>query len=215
MAIKKFLAAFLFILASLLFQAGAAEAAPDGSVKEAYENPQQKQAEGTGELDDGIQEETKSVGVTFGDIIRMIAATVFVLALLIILLKYAGRKNKSLQKANSVENLGGTSLGGSRSVQLIKVGGRILVIGVGENIQLLKEIDDEAEYSRLIENHNRRSEDFTRPAGLLANLLKKKKNLSAGSTGFASTLQTQIQEMKAARKKAAESLDRKGNSKDE
>lgn len=214
MAIKKFPAAFLVILACLFFQAGAAEAAPDGSVKDAYEKPQQKQAEETGEPASDVTEETKSVGVTFGDIIRMIAATVFVLALLIILLKYAGRKNKSLQKANSVENLGGTSLGGSRSVQLIKVGGRILVVGVGENIQLLKEIDDEAEYSRLIESYNQRSEDFARPAGWLADFLKKRKNLSGGAA-FTNALQSQIEEMKNARKKAAESLDRKGSSKDE
>ena len=44
----------------------------------------------------------------------------------------------------------GTTLGANRSVQLIKIGNQLLIVGVGENIQLLKEIDDEQEYEQII-----------------------------------------------------------------
>ena len=54
--------------------------------------------------------------------------------------------NKSTQL---VENLGGNRLGANRSVQLIKVGERLFVVGVGENIQLLKKLKKDKNMSKL------------------------------------------------------------------
>ena len=53
-----------------------------------------------------------------------------------------------------MENLGGNALGANRSVQVIKVGNRLLIVGVGENIQLLKEIEDGQEYEQIISEYN-------------------------------------------------------------
>ena len=65
---------------------------------------------------------TNSVGLSFWDFLRMIFAMIFVVALLYFVLRFIGKKTKSYQKANFIENLGGTGLGGNRSVQLVKVG---------------------------------------------------------------------------------------------
>nr|WP_283163287.1 flagellar biosynthetic protein FliO [Sporolactobacillus mangiferae] len=51
------------------------------------------------------------------------------------------RTGRFTQVAN-LKNMGGVSLGGNRSVQMIMVGSEILIVGVGENVQLLKNISD-------------------------------------------------------------------------
>ena len=72
----------------------------------------------------------------------MIFATVFVVGLLYFVLKFVNKNGRLFKSTQLIENLGGTALGANRSVQLIKVGNRLLIVGVGENIQLLKEIED-------------------------------------------------------------------------
>ena len=67
---------------------------------------------------------------------------------------FISKKTKSYQKANFIENLGGTNLGSNRSIQLVKVGNRVLIVGVGEDIQLLTEIEDEAERKQLLVEYN-------------------------------------------------------------
>ena len=56
--------------------------------------------------------------------------------------------------------MGGTGLGGNRSIQLVKVGDRILIVGVGEDIQLLTEIKDEAERNQLLDEYNQKIEQM-------------------------------------------------------
>lgn len=50
-----------------------------------------------------------------------------------------------------LQNLGGIQLGQQKSVQVIRVGDRFFIVGVGDSIQLLDEIRDEAEIQQLVE----------------------------------------------------------------
>jgi len=104
--------------------------------------------------------------VSASDVFRIIGATAFVLILLYVLLKWLSRRQPFVSGQKGViEHLGGTSVGTNRSVQLIKVGNRLLVIGVGDSIQLLREISDENEINELLAQHNERLEqmaDFSR-----------------------------------------------------
>ena len=84
----------------------------------------------------------------------MIFATVFVVGLLYFVLKFVNKKGRLFKRTQLIENLGGTTLGANRSVQLIKVGNRLFIVGVGENIQLLKEIEEEQEYEQIISEYN-------------------------------------------------------------
>ncbi|MGM9956807.1 MAG: flagellar biosynthetic protein FliO [Peribacillus sp.] len=157
----------------------------------------------------------EKVGITGWEFLRMILATIFVVVLLYIVLRFVGKKSKTYQKANSVENLGGTSLGANRSVQLVKVGGRILVVGVGENIQLLKEIDDPKEYEQLIEDYNGKIDQMIQPRDLVEKMkgkwLKKDEN---ETNSFSSEFKNQLEKMSKSRKKLLKELDRKGRDKE-
>ncbi|BBP89365.1 hypothetical protein BsIDN1_29830 [Bacillus safensis] len=84
-------------------------------------------------------EEVPSSSVSIMDFVKMIGALLFFVILLIYgLVRFVGKQNRLLKPFRYVENIGGTTVGQNRSVQLIKVGKRVLVVGVADSIQLLK-----------------------------------------------------------------------------
>ncbi|WP_227521891.1 flagellar biosynthetic protein FliO [Bacillus solitudinis] len=88
---------------------------------------------------------------------QMIGALGFVIFLLYALLRFINKRSRMFRSTQVLQNIGGVPLGANRSVQLVKVGNRVLVVGVGETIQLLKEIDNEVEINELI---NQQEEQF-------------------------------------------------------
>ncbi|WP_285766605.1 flagellar biosynthetic protein FliO [Peribacillus sp. SI8-4] len=211
--IKKWLQVSLMIAIILTGTMQAHAEDLEKTVKDAYRQPDAKEgkAESKNLQSTDQTSDPAKVGITVWEFLRMIFATIFVVALLYILLKFINKKNKSYQKANSVENIGGTSLGANRSVQLVKVGGRILVIGVGENIQLLKEIDDPSEYEQLLQDHNDKIDQMLQPGAFARTLKDKwlKKDVSKPAK-FSTELKKQFDQMSASRKKLLNELDRKG-----
>ncbi|MEK3855103.1 flagellar biosynthetic protein FliO [Cytobacillus sp. FSL H8-0458] len=194
----------------------------NNSVKECMKSPEEcekqelkgskgsKTAEGQNQ-----QDESGKIGLTFWDFIKMILATGFTIGLLYALLKFINKKSKVYNRSQLVENLGGTALGANRSVQLIKVGKRILVVGVGENIQLLKEIDNSEEYSQIIKEHNDKLEQLIRPSDIVTKVMKRTQQTEENKQNFSALLGMQLDEMKKGRKKLFDELERKGQKKDE
>ena len=60
-----------------------------------------------------------------------------------------------------MKNLGGLSLGAQKSAQLIQIGNRLYIVGVGDNITLLKEIDNEEEMNQLLAFYNNKQQEFS------------------------------------------------------
>jgi len=216
LSIKKILLILLILFCGLQGMQVQAENI-EKSVKDGYseiqETPKKTKVPDETKTTEG-SDESGSMGITFLDIVRTIAALVFVIVLLYLLLQFVNKKSKAYQKANTVENLGGTSLGSNRSVQIIKVGQRILVVGVGENIQLLKEIDDEAEYEKILSDHNQKIDHLIRPADILSKW-RGKITGEVSSKSFSSQFKKQINELTKNRKKALGVLDKKGSNMDE
>lgn len=77
------------------------------------------------------------------DIVKMVFALLLILLLIYVILKVFNRKNRVLQQVNILDNLGGVSVGANKSIQMIRVGKKIYMIGVGETVELLEEITDE------------------------------------------------------------------------
>ncbi len=73
-----------------------------------------------------------------------------------------------------MQNIGGVTLGANRSVQVIKVGERILVVGVGETIQLLKEVDEQKEIEELLNQREEQFDKLEQPVNQLREWLKQK-----------------------------------------
>ena len=84
-----------------------------------------------------------------GDYIKTLFALVFVIGLLFGLLKFVNRKNRLYDKNRLMKNMGGISLGQHKSIQLVVIGESYYLIGVGDDIRLLKEITDPDEIDKL------------------------------------------------------------------
>lgn len=185
------------------------------SVKECIENPDAcKQSQPANDNNtNASNQKNADVGLTIWDFIKMIFATIFVIALLYFLLKFLNKKSRSFKSSQIIENIGGTSLGSNRSVQIIKVGHQLLVVGVGESIQLLKEIDDEEEYRRILSDYNQKMEQLVQPSDIVTKVLQraksKKKNINEENQ-FNKLLKKQLQDIKNERKKVFEEMDKKG-----
>jgi flagellar protein FliO/FliZ len=151
-----------------------------------------------------------TTGVTAMDYMKMIFALVFVIALIYFLLKFINQRSKSFQQTKLIHNLGGTALGGNRSVQLVKVGERILILGVGEDIQLLKEIDGSEEKEEILHYYEDKSQGLQQQKDLLTQWLGKKSGISSDKPkedqSFQALLKSQIDDVRKGRKKMLKDL---------
>lgn len=182
------------------------------SVKDMYEQPQVSTSDDK-QVDTKAVENadaTKNVGLTFWDFLRMIFTMIFVVALLYFVLRFIGKKTKSYQKASFIENIGGTSLGGNRSIQLVKVGERVLIVGVGENIQLLAEIKDDGERNELLDEYNQKIEQMIQPSDLLTKWKDRFMQPKTDQTSFTTKFKHELEQMKESRKQLVKKLDEKG-----
>jgi flagellar protein FliO/FliZ len=183
------------------------------------ETKDNKTVEQEQEQEQVVQEDALSV--TPFDFIKMFAALAFVLFLIYLLLKFVTKRNRLFQQGQSIVNLGGTSLGQSKSIQIIKVGNRVLVVGVGDSISLLKEIDDDDEREHLIDEFERKQEQLADPKDIIqkvANIgqqMLKAKRSNDNKTAFSSTFKEQLEKVKLERKKQLDVVKRKGLKKHE
>jgi flagellar protein FliO/FliZ len=186
------------------------------TVKECIEHPEQCkdqsiQTDGERTNDDIVKGQDP---FSVWDVFKMILATIFVVVLIYALLRLINQRTRlSPTKRSFIENLGGTSVGPNRSVQLIKVGNRILVIGVADSIQLLTEIDEDEEIKEILTEYNARLTQMMEPRQWLKNLLSKEN--AANAESFRNILTKQLQEIAVQRKKVLQDLEKKGTISDE
>ncbi|WP_050632346.1 flagellar biosynthetic protein FliO [Bacillus andreraoultii] len=175
----------------------------DRSIKEQTEDKKLPPNTKTGKEDDNKQK----VGVTGWDIFKTIFTLLFVVALLIGLLKWLQKKNNLSPSVQTIKNLGGTNLGGNRSVQLIKAGNSILVVGIGEDVQLLKEIQDEREIQTIIEQYNNRMDQMIKPNDIVSKLQavwQSRKATEKREQSFKTELDKQLKDMASKRRNGLE-----------
>lgn len=207
-------AVFLILINPPFVQANKA----DYSVGECMENPD-KCKEDTGQTD-VKPKENQSLSIGVMDIFKMLFALVFVIILLYCLLKFMNKRSQSYQQTSLIQNLGGTALGGNRSLQMVRVGKRLFVLGVGEDIRLIKEISDEKEIQEYFHQYNEQLEKSFQPGDLtkwfnsLKEMIKQGNGIEKKRKDFHQQLMEEMDGIKQERWKALESL-RKENDKDE
>lgn len=146
-------------------------------------------------------------------LLRMFIALAFIIFLIYALAKFINKRTRAFHGIRSLESLGGISVGQNRSIQLIKVGNRLLVVGVSDSINLLKEITDEEEIQQFIEEQQaslQQEDIFTKSKQWLANKTKG----TAKSENFTSILDKQLKKIVEERKKIYSKVEKK-ESKDE
>ncbi|OLN22881.1 hypothetical protein BTO30_07575 [Domibacillus antri] len=180
----------------------------NSNVKNCIENPDpcaEEEPAGDPETEAGT-EAGSEVGIGFLDVLRMMAALAFVIGLIYFLLRFINKKSRSYQENQMVRHLGGTALGGSRSIQIVKVGERVLVLGVGENVALLKEIDDSEERNELLARYEEQTDLMMQPSDIIHKVksqleLKKK---SKRSSDFKQELERKMADLKKSRGQAVQ-----------
>ena len=144
-----------------------------------------------------------------GDIMKMIFAFLLVIGLLFALLKFVNKKGRLLQKNKIVQNLGGTNVGSSKSVQVVKVGNQLFIIGVGENVQLLSEITGQ-EKQQLLTQYEEQQKNESEYKVVLPSFLEKltSKKEEKSSHSFQQLFQREMNEMKIKRQNVLKELER-------
>ncbi|WP_225230058.1 flagellar biosynthetic protein FliO [Ureibacillus galli] len=157
---------------------------------------------------DEEQSDSADVGLGVWEYFKMLICLIFVLGLLVFVLKFINKKSSTYQQNSLVRNIGGISVGPQKSVQLLHIGDKLYIVGVGEDVQLLKEIHDEEEVQQLVQYFNeKQSFVSTKPYILeLVNKLKSNKREAESTDGdqsmnsnFKSLLNKRLNEIKQTR----------------
>ncbi|KOO46602.1 hypothetical protein AMD01_12350 [Priestia koreensis] len=145
------------------------------------------------------------------DFFKMFLAFAFVIALLYLLLRFLNKRQHGLRSNKLIQNLGGTALGSNRSIQVVKVGERLLVLGVGESVQLLSEVTGD-EKEQLIELHSQLNQQTIEPSKMLGQFkwpfLKEKPEQTPK---FNQVLKKEMNEMIKKRKQTFEHVEKDEN----
>lgn len=156
---KYFIATFtmLFILLSFL-PSGSAEGMTASAEPSVYDTFQKD--EGSPSKADSSIKESESPSL-FSLFIKFILSFALIIGLLIFLLKFLSKRNQSLQASGPILSLGGRMLGNNRSLQVVLIGQTIYIIGVGEDISLIRAIPKGEEYQHLLESYENQAESLT------------------------------------------------------
>ncbi len=122
------------------------------------------------------EDETESASSSIGifDYIKVLFALGLVIGLLIFILKMINRKNLAYQQNSLMKNLGGISVGTQKSVQLLQIGNRLYIVGVGEDISLIREIEDPEEMEQILGYYENKQQEIT-TVPFLSEMLSKLK----------------------------------------
>lgn len=148
---------------------------------------------------------------------KLIFALVFIIALIYFLLRFINKKTKSFTKNQTLKNLGGVPLGPNRSIQIVQVGKRLLVVGVGETIQLLKEIEDEQEIELLMKEQETEMASIEAPITKIFDFFQKGKKegqenrSKAENLQFSDVLNKQLEDVSKSQRKIHEAMKEHGD----
>ncbi|MBO1003795.1 flagellar biosynthetic protein FliO [Pseudogracilibacillus auburnensis] len=93
--------------------------------------------------------------------IKMIFALLLVLALIYFILTFIKKRNRLFSNVHVLENLGGITVGTNKSIQLVRIGAKVYLIGVGDNVEMLQEITDEEIVHTLLEEEEQNAQSST------------------------------------------------------
>lgn len=149
-----------------------------------------------------VMPEVKNTGSLIFDLIKMVFALFLVLGLIYLLLKFLKKRNKLFHQVKALENLGGISVGQNKSIQVVRIGSKVHLIGVGENVEMLQEItDEEVKRDLLHEDESTESESKNILTSFLHARSKtdKDENVTRSKNEFKSLFSKELEKLKHTR----------------
>lgn len=145
-------------------------------------------------------------------VFQMFLALGAVLFVIYFLLKFINKRAQKFNSHSTVQNIGGAGVGSNRSVQIVRVGKRILIVGVGDTVQLLKEIEDPQEIEEMLESHQQ-EDFFEQPISKFTEWLQKKRKTEntshSNEVAFRSLLDNEMKDVKKSQHKIHSALEEK------
>ena len=170
----------------------------DGDNEDCLEETDENLKEETNEIPEPlVDEENMNTGSFALNIVKMIFALLLILALIYGLLWFL-KKRRSYEQVGALENIGGISVGTNKSVQIVRIGSSMYLLGVGENVELLKELSaEEAEQVQLDKSQS----PSVPAASFLQGMLRKKGTKEGQQSGnierdFQASFQKELDKLK-------------------
>lgn len=141
--ISLYVPVIIYLLAFLVMSMPAPVEAEDPKVTDWVED--ETPAEEPADDEDSVETqpiEEKSFAAILG---QLIFYTLLIIAMIYGLIRFLASRQKKMQPNQAVKLMGGTPLGNNKSLQLVKVGNQIYMIGVGDQVTLIKEFSSEDE----------------------------------------------------------------------
>lgn len=82
-------------------------------------------------------------------ILQLVVSLAVVIGMIWLLVKFLTVRSKWMNHNRPLKVLGGIGLGPQKSLQLVEIGGVIYVLGIGQEVTLLRVIDDPREQERI------------------------------------------------------------------
>lgn len=130
-----------------------------------------------------------------------------VIGVFFLIIRLVAKRGRYGQAGKTIRSLGGTQLGQNKSVQIIEVGGRFYILGVGENVTLIAKVEDpvEAEEIRLsAERPGKGSDSFPTVTEWWKTLSRRKSSKPAAEENFGQIFQDRMVAMANRRKSVEE-----------
>ncbi|WP_066259142.1 flagellar biosynthetic protein FliO [Neobacillus drentensis] len=85
-------------------------------------------------------------------VLKFIFSFAAIIILLLLCLKFLKAKSKQMTSQGPMYTMGGHSLGGNRSLQLMMIGKTLYILGVGNDVQLLRTIEPGDEQDSILQS---------------------------------------------------------------
>ncbi|MGG1399045.1 flagellar biosynthetic protein FliO [Bacillus salipaludis] len=147
----KYTMMFFIMLCSLLFFQSATFAADSNTNSESsiYNTIQKGKENPTPQA---IKAEDNGSPSLFPLFIKFVVSFILVIGLLVVLLRFLSKRSSIMQSSGPVLPLGSQVLGNNRSLQVVLIGQTIYILGVGENITLVRSISQGEEFQQLLKS---------------------------------------------------------------
>lgn len=141
-------------------------------------------------------DDTNNSGSLLFSIIKTVLALLLIIVLIYLLLRFLNKRNKLFNQVKSLENLGGISVGQNKSIQVVRIGSKVFLVGVGDNVQMLQELtDEEVKNGFLTRNENDDSNQFS-ASNILPPFLKPKTNGENHESNFKHLFSEELKKLK-------------------
>ena len=79
-------------------------------------------------------------------VVKIVVTLAVLIGGFLLAVRFINERTKGVRQSSRLSHLGGVPLGKDRSVQLVRVHGKIYVVGVGQNVELLDTIEEDDEW---------------------------------------------------------------------